>query len=220
MQLRNAANAVDPFGGDPVPPPNCEPAGSRREHALMAFWNFLPTLKPPGAPPPEGNVPDGAPPGGPPEPGSEILTPCFLRHFSNFLRVFLVVAFVAELDDADAALPPTTSPPPESATTSTTASTEQNRTRTRRGPCGFARSRIGVGHCDSMRGESGESVRRAIMITWTLESDAWTVTPPASYIEALHVRLLMQSPESPVILRRWSSRYFPSRTTTISLTSS
>lgn len=135
MQLRNAANAVDPFGGDPVPPPNCEPAGSRREHALMAFWNFLPTLKPPGAPPPEGNVPDGAPPGGPPEPGSEILTPCFLRHFSNFLRVFLVVAFVAELDDADAALPPTTSPPPESATTSTTASTEQNRTRTRRGPC-------------------------------------------------------------------------------------
>jgi hypothetical protein len=37
MQLRNAANAVDPVGGVPAPPPNCEPAGRSLEHAFNAF---------------------------------------------------------------------------------------------------------------------------------------------------------------------------------------
>ena len=132
MQLRNAANAVDPFDGGPEPPPNCDPAGRRCEQALIAFWSFLPTLNPPGAPPPDGNDPEGAPPGGPPAPGNELLIPCFDRHFSNFLSVFLVDDFAAALGAAEAALPPTTSAPPESATTITTASAEKHPRRNRR----------------------------------------------------------------------------------------
>ena len=62
------------------------------------------------------------------------MTPCFLRHFSNFLSVFLDVDFAAELDDAEATPPPMTSPLPESATTSTTASAEPSRKRIRRVP--------------------------------------------------------------------------------------